>query len=148
MTAMFTFLFLSIVIFIITTGMEQTINKIMTPELKHAGTQGSSWNIILDPLKGVAWWSVTTLEMVFWMLLGWAVLDQAKEFAKSFSKGGFSIKPIGSPFGGMVNNVATQAALGTGKRSGAEPNGPENRWDKACTTWHIRQRSTEWPTGQ
>lgn len=116
MTAMFTFLFLSIVIFIITTGMEQTINKIMTPELKHAGTQGSSWNIILDPLKGVAWWSVTTLEMVFWMLLGWAVLDQAKEFAKSFSKGGFSIKPIGSPFGGMVNNVATQAALGTGKK--------------------------------
>lgn len=116
MTAMFTFLFLSIVIFIITTGMEQTINKIMTPELKHAGTQGSSWNIILDPLKGVAWWSVTTLEMVFWMLLGWAVLDQAKEFAKSFSKGGFSIKPIGSPFGGMVNNVATQAALGAGKK--------------------------------
>lgn len=53
MTAMFTFLFLSIVIFIITTGMEQTINKIMTPELKHAGTQGSSWNIILDPLKAL-----------------------------------------------------------------------------------------------
>lgn len=115
MTAMFTFLFLSIVIFIITTGMEQTIGRIMTPELKHAGTQ-SGYEIIIDVAKGVAWWSVTTLELVFWMLLGWAVLNQAQEFAKSFSKGGFSIQPIGSPFGGMVNNVATQAALGTGEK--------------------------------
>lgn len=147
MTAMFTFLFLSIVIFIITTGIEQIMNEVMTPSLKHAGTQ-SGYEIILDTVNGLAWWTVKFLELVFWMLLGWAVLDQAKEFAKSFSKGGFSIKPIGSPFGGMVNNVATQAALGTGKKSGAEPNGPENRWDKACTTWRIRQRSTEWPTGQ
>ena len=115
MTAMFTFLFLSIVIFIITTGIEQIMNEVMTPSLKHAGTQ-SGYEIILDTVNGLAWWTVKFLELVFWMLLGWAVLDQAKEFAKSFSKGGFSIKPIGSPFGGMVNNVATQAALGTGKK--------------------------------
>ena len=116
MTAMFTFLFLSIVIFIITTGIEQIMNEVMTPALKHAGTSGKGFDIIIDAVNGLAWWTVKFLELVFWMLLGWAVLDQAKEFAKSFSKGGFSIKPIGSPFGGMVNNVATQAALGTGKK--------------------------------
>ena len=116
MTAMFTFLFLSIVIFIITTGIEQIMNEFMTPALKHAGTSGKGFDIIIDAVNGLAWWTVKFLELVFWMLLGWAVLDQAKEFAKSFSKGGFSIKPIGSPFGGMVNNVATQAALGTGKK--------------------------------
>ena len=116
MTAMFTFLFLSIVIFIITTGIEQIMNEFMTPALKHAGTSGKGFDIIIDAVNGLAWWTVKFLKLVFWMLLGWAVLDQAKEFAKSFSKGGFSIKPIGSPFGGMVNNVATQAALGTGKK--------------------------------
>lgn len=45
MTAMFTFLFLSIVIFIITTGIEQIMNEVMTPSLKHAGTQ-SGYEII------------------------------------------------------------------------------------------------------
>ena len=116
MTAMFTFLFLSIVVFIIVTGIEQTMNEVMTPALKHAGTK-SGYGIILDTANGLAWWTVKFLELVFWMLLGWAVLDQAQEFAKSFSKGGFSIKPIGQPFGGMVNNVATQAALGVGGKA-------------------------------
>ena len=114
MTAMFTFLFLSLVIFIITTGMEQTVSSIMTDQLKNAGVKGNNYNIILDVVNGIAWWSVKTLELVFWMLLGWAVLDQAKEFAGNFSKGGFNIKSIGTPFGGMANNVAKAAALGTG----------------------------------
>ena len=114
MTAMFTFLFLSLVIFIITTGMEQTVSSVMTDQLKNAGVKGNNYNIILDVVNGIAWWSVKTLELVFWMLLGWAVLDQAKEFAGNFSKGGFNIKSIGTPFGGMVNNVAKAAALGTG----------------------------------
>ena len=116
MTAMFTFLFLTIVIFIITTGIEQTIAEVMNDSIKYAGT-GSSYDFILDATYGLAWWSVRFLKLVFWMLLGWAVLEKAQEFAKAFSKGGFSIKPIGAPFGGMVNNVATKAALGVGGKA-------------------------------
>lgn len=112
MTAMFTFLFLTIVIFIITTGIEQTIGEVMTDQLKDSSS-GTDYQLILDSIYGLAWWTVKFLELVFWMFLGWAVLDQAKEFAGKFSKGGFSFN-IGSNFGGMVNNVATKAALGAG----------------------------------
>ena len=116
MMAMFTFLFLTIVIFIITTGIEQIMAEVMTDRLKGAGAS-SGYNLILDATEGLAWWTVRFLKLVFWMFLGWAVLDQAQAFAKSFSKGGFNIKPIGSPFGGMVNNVATKAALGVGGKT-------------------------------
>ena len=112
MMAMFTFLFLTIVIFIITTGIEQIMAEVMNDKLK-----STSYSVILDATDGLAWWTVRFLKLVFWMFLGWAVLDQAQSFAKSFSKGSFSIKPIGSPFGGMVNNVATQAAIGVGGKT-------------------------------
>ncbi len=113
MMAMFTFLFLTIVIFIITTGIEQIMAEVINDRLKNAGT-GSGYDFILDAAEGLAWWTVRFLKLVFWMFLGWAVLDQAQAFAKSFSKGGFNIKSIGTPFGGMVNNVATKAATGVG----------------------------------
>lgn len=113
MTAMFTFLFLSIVVFIITTGVEQIVGQTFTGRVKDAGTT-SGYQIIIDAVDGLAWWGIKFLQLVFMMLLGWAVLDQAKEFAGSFSKGGFKVKDIGSPVGGMAANVATQAALGVG----------------------------------
>lgn len=116
MMAMFTFLFLTIVIFIITTGIEQIMAEVMNNQVKNIGSK-SDFGFILDTVNGLAWWSVRFLKLVFWLLLGWAVLDQAQKFAKSFSKGGFSIKPIGSPFGGMVNNVATKATLGIGGKA-------------------------------
>lgn len=113
MTAMFTFLFLSIVVFIITTGVEQIVGQTLSGRVKNAGTD-TEYGIIIDAVDGLAWWGVKFLQLVFMMLLGWAVLDQAKEFAGSFSKGGFKVKDIGSPVGGMAANVATQAAFGVG----------------------------------
>ncbi len=116
MMAMFTFLFLTIVIFIITTGIEQIMAEVMNDRVKGVGSD-SSYKFILDAAEGLAWWTIRFLKLVFWMFLGWAVLDQAQSFAKSFTKGAFTIKPIGSPFGGMVNNVATQAAIGAGGKT-------------------------------
>lgn len=116
MTAMFTFLFLSIIVFIITTGVESIVGEALAGRIRDAGTS-SSYSVIIDAAEGLAWWGIKFLQLTFMMLLGWAVLDQAKEFAGTFSKGSFKIEPMGSPLGGMAANVATKLGLGVGGKA-------------------------------
>lgn len=116
MNAMFTFLFLSIVIFIITSAVHSIVGETMD-RMKNVGTGDSSYSMILDVVNGLAWWGVKFLELVFVMFLGWAVLDEAKSFAGSFTKGGFKLSEnIGSNVGTTamsgVQGVAAPVAKG------------------------------------
>ncbi len=112
MNAMFTFLFLSIIIYIITTGITDIMNDVMTQELRNAGTNSNAFEVILD---SISWWSVNFLKLVFFMLLGWAVLGEAKKFAGKFSKGGFSSGGVAQPVGSLAMQGATRVGQLTGK---------------------------------
>lgn len=117
MNAMFTFVFLSIVIFIITTGIDSIVGQTLSTNLRNVGTGDNSYSLILDVVNGLAWWGVKFLQLIFMMLLGWAVLDEAKSFAGSFTKGGFKFSEnIGSNVGTTamsgVQGVAAPAAKG------------------------------------
>lgn len=92
---MFTFLFLTIIIYILTTYLQNTVTKTFTGDLVKVGN-GSDYQVILDK---VIWWGKTFLEIIFIMLLGWATLDKAKDWAGEFSMGGFSMGGIGSSVG-------------------------------------------------
>lgn len=116
MNAMFTFLFLSIIIFIITSAVHSIVGDTMD-RMNNVGTGDSSYSMILDVVNGLAWWGVKFLELVFVMFLGWAVLDEAKSFAGSFTKGGFKFnEDIGSNVGTTamsgVEGVAAPVAKG------------------------------------
>lgn len=109
LNCMFNFLFLAIIIFILTNGLSQILP---VGEIWQAGT-GSSYEIILEEIP---WWSPRFLKVIFYMLLGWAVLGEAKSFAGQFS-GGISVNDIGSKVGGMAANTATQGGIGAVKGS-------------------------------
>lgn len=109
LNCMFNFIFLSLIIFILTNGLTDVLSRTAGEEaLFKAGTSGG-YKIILERL---AWWGTAFLELVFYMILGWAVLGEANSFAGSFAKS-IGIKDIGSKVGGLANSTATKIAVGT-----------------------------------
>ena len=109
LNCMFNFLFLAIIIFILCNGLEAVLPN---GEIWQAGA-GSSYEIILEELP---WWSPRFLKVVFYLLLGWAVLDEANSFASKFASG-IKVNNIGTMVGGLANNIATQAGIGVLKGS-------------------------------
>lgn len=106
MNAMFTFLFLSIIIFIITAAIKSVLGETITDTLSNAGTNNNAYEVIIDAVNGLAWWGIKFLQLVFLMLLGWGVLDEAKSFAGNFTKGGIKFS------GDMGSNLGTTAMSG------------------------------------
>jgi len=107
LNCMFNFLFLSIIIFILTNGLN---NILPTGEIFEAGS-GTRYEIIIEELP---WWSPRFIQVIFYMILGWAVLGEANSFAGNFAKS-IGIKGIGSKVGGLAANVANRTVTGAGK---------------------------------
>lgn len=105
MNAMFNFVFLSIIIYIIMT----VVDQFMEPLASRAVATGS-WDFFTDPINGLAYWGVTGLKLVIVCLMGWVFLDQGKFFADKFAKSA----PIGG-IGRSVGGAFAQAAKKTGK---------------------------------
>lgn len=85
LNCMFNFIFLSLIIFILTNGLMDVLSKAGVESggaMSDVGTR-SGYKVILSNL---AWWGTTFLKLVFYMILGWAVLGEANSFAGSFAK--------------------------------------------------------------
>lgn len=116
LNCMFNFIFLSLIIFILTNGLMDVLSKAGVESggaMSGVGTQ-SSYDVIL---KDLAWWGTTFLKLVFYMILGWAVLGEANSFAGSFAKS-IGVKDIGSKVGGLAASTANTAAIGGLKTAG------------------------------
>ena len=111
LNCMFNFVFLALIMFILTSGLDTILTDVGVTgnsALKGAG-DSSSYTVIL---KDLAWWGTNFLKLVFYMVLGWAVLGEANTFAGSFAKGA-GIKGIGANVGGLAASTATKIGVGT-----------------------------------
>lgn len=116
LNCMFNFIFLSLIIFILTNGLMDVLSKAgveSSGAMSDVGTR-SGYKVILSNL---AWWGTTFLKLVFYMILGWAVLGEANSFAGSFAKS-IGVKDIGSKVGGLAASTANTAAIGGLKTAG------------------------------
>jgi len=106
--AMFSFIFLTIVMMILITIIDNTIGKSM--ESIEAFTDQGTFDVILNDLS---WTGVLFLKIVFVCLLGWAVLGQFAEFSGKFASSVANTN-IGSQLGTMAysgaKNMATRVA--------------------------------------
>lgn len=94
LNGMFSFIFLSIIILIITSAAAEEVAKI----LQNRDAMG--------PFAIVFWWGVEVLKVVFICLLGWAVLSEAKSFTDKFASGIALKGDIGSNTGSSFNEFA------------------------------------------
>lgn len=106
MNAMFNFVFLSIILYIIMTCVDLFMNK-----LKENVANG--WEFLEDPINGLAYWGVNCLKLVVICLMGWVFLDEGKTFADKFAKG--ANLGIGKGVGGSMAQGAKKAGGLAGK---------------------------------
>lgn len=104
MNAMFNFVFLSIIIYIIMTVVDQFMRRIN----EYAG-ENTGWDFLIHPIHGLAYWGVTGMQLVVVCLMGWVFLDEGKNFADKFAKAA-DVGGIGRSVGGAF----AQAAKKTG----------------------------------
>ena len=111
LNCMFNFIFLAIIMFILTNGLIDILADTGITGNQGLATAGTStsYSVIL---KDLAWWGVNFLKLVFYMVLGWAVLGEANSFAGSFAKS-IGIKSIGANVGGLAASTATKIGVGT-----------------------------------
>ncbi len=100
MNAMYNFVFLSIIILILTKAIEITVTGSGVDELTDENFQEAI-------VTTLAWGGVAVIKIVFVLLLAWAILDEASDFAGKFA-GSLTQGGIGRQIGGM-------AAMGTKK---------------------------------
>lgn len=112
LNAIFQFVFLSIILYIIITVVDQF--------LKVIDTYSTDYEKIISPIYGLAFWSVNGLKLVMVCLLGWVFLDNGKKIAGQFAKA--PDLGIGQKTGGFFAQVGERLALGgkgeDGKRRG------------------------------
>lgn len=102
--AMFQFVFLTIVLMILFKAIEVTMGNVVDGSVKAEFINAGRWEKLL---KELSWTGISFLELVFILLLGWAVLGQIAEFAKSFA-GSLASGGIGSKIGGMAASAAVK----------------------------------------
>lgn len=99
MNAMFNFVFLGIIIYIII----EVARSFLAP-LDGA----DNINTLTDPVGGLAYWGVNIVKVMTICLLGWVYLDEGKEFADKFAKSA-GVSGIGRSVGGMFAQAAQKA---------------------------------------
>ncbi len=112
MNAMFNFVFLSIILYIIMTVVDQFMKALMNRAV-------GSWDFLIDPINGLAYWGVGGLKLTVVCLIGWVFLDEGKSFADKFAKG--ASLGIGRRVGGVFAQAGTKigkSALSAGKTVG------------------------------
>ena len=104
--AIMTFIFLSLVIMIVTSIAKQYVTDILTDDIKSGGMLGT-----------IVWFTIGAIKIIFVLFLGWAVLGDIKEFAKKFAGsvgGGGGIggrADIGSAVGLTANSLFKNYAV-------------------------------------
>ena len=108
MCAMFTFIFLTVVLFILLNGIDNSVMK--TINMAFDKSSGGDF----FSLEALGWHTKTFMELVFFLFLGKAVLEDIPNFAENFAKaislgekGGKSDLGIGRKVGGMAAGLAT-----------------------------------------
>ena len=128
MNAMFNFVFMALIIYIINAHLGNWIGY--TP-----GTAPQDEIFITGYLSanGLAWWGLGFVKIVIVCVFCWTFFDEASSMANEFGKG-MSLHNIGRKLGGTVNQaalnygvkpgaiVAGNLALGTGRRIGEAVN--------------------------
>lgn len=109
MNAMFNFVFLSIILYIIMTVVEQFMRRV-----ENYASDNTGWDFLVNPINGLAYWGVTGMQLVVVCLLGWVFLDQAKMFADKFAKGA-DLDNMGRSVGGAFAQAGKKAASATAK---------------------------------
>ena len=113
MNAMFNFVFLSIILYIIMTVVEQFMRRV-----ENYASDNTGWDFLVNPINGLAYWGVTGMQLVVVCLLGWVFLDQAKLFADKFAKGA-DLDNMGRSVGGAFAQAGKKTAMATAKAGGA-----------------------------
>ena len=115
MTAMFVFIFLTIVMFILLAGMDQ----IVIEDIRHAYDESAQSNYF--SLSELGWFTEKFIKLVFFLFLGKTVLEDipnfAEDYAKTFSageSGGKADMGIGRTVGGYY----AQGLMGVAKLGG------------------------------
>ena len=141
MNAMFNFVFLSIVLYIIMT----VVNQFMTT-LNNTSAAASGFNFLIDPINGLAYWGATGLKLVVVCLIGWVFLDEGKSFAQNFAKAA-NIGDIGRNVGGTFAQGASKAgkaAFKAGKTIGGAAMQVGDHFVGAPLRGKIDQRRKDW----
>lgn len=112
--AMFAFVFVSLIALMITTALEQIVvdalGKAKFPANVTWSSIFTSYNIPLTQLLNqFTWFSTAFLEVCFVLILAWAVIGEATDFAKQFS-GSITSTKIGSSIGTMAGSFTKSAA--------------------------------------
>ena len=103
LNAMFNFLFLGIILYIIMT----VVNKF----LQAVDQYSTDYDKLIDPIVGLAFWSVNGLKLMMVCLLGWVFLKKGKDIANEFAKA--PPLNIGQKTGGLFAQVGTRLARGS-----------------------------------
>lgn len=104
--SMFAFVFISLIALMITMALEQ----IIVGAMDGFTTLFSKYNVNLETtLKDISWSSTAFLEVCFVLILAWAVIGEATDFAKQFS-GSITSTKIGSSIGTMAGSFTKSAA--------------------------------------
>ena len=113
MNAMFQFVFLSIILYIILQATQDLLSGL--------DAYATDYDKIVSPLTGLAFWGVHLIKLMTICLLGWVFLEKGTELAGEFAKA--PDLDIGRKTGGFFAQAAERVALGgkdeeTGKRKG------------------------------
>lgn len=108
LNSMFKFVFISLVSLMLITAYQSIISGSLNnvQELFGDNASASSWTLVI---KNLPWFSTDFLKLVFVMILSWAVLNSALEFAGEFA-GSISNTSIGSSIGTMAGSFTKSAA--------------------------------------
>ena len=109
MSAMFTFVFLTIIIYMVTQQLVESLKDLVEP-LKETGDDTDNVTF----LRTILWSGEMFLRVLFISLLGVSVMDSVKDFTGYFVQSGINIKPIGSPTGGAAASFGKAIAKGAG----------------------------------
>lgn len=103
LNAVFTFIFLSLIILIISAIAKQYVTEIITTDVKEGAIMGP-----------ILWYTVGAAKILFVLFLGWAVLHEAKDFAGKFAEsiqfGNDIGSKTGSAFGAATKNLVAKPA--------------------------------------
>lgn len=117
LTAIFNFLFLSLIIYI----MLNALGTIFTDVSNDIGVgNGNGVYSIIKGVKGMAFFGLNMLKIAFIFLLAWSSLGEAGKFAGKFGGGGISpAEGIGTDMGAQSLHAGTRLGKGAAKMGGA-----------------------------
>ncbi len=113
MNAMFNFVFMAIIIYIINTHLKEWIGY-------EPGTNPNDKIFVTGySAKGLAWWGIGCLKIFAICLLSWSFFDEAKSMANHFTSG-IGLHNIGGKIGGTVTSAAINKAIVPGAQLAAK----------------------------